>query len=100
MVSRKAVVRKRLGRGTQAIPGAAHRMQQWCLESLVDLRTQATDVHVDDVRLRIEVVVPDALEQHGSGYDLALVAHQVLEQSELPRLQVDRLAGAGHRATQ
>src|SRR5512147_2173544 len=100
MVSRKAVVRKRLGRGTQAIPGAAYRMQQRRFESLVDLRTQAADVHVDDVRLRIEVVIPHGLEQHGSGYDLALMAHQVLEQPELPRLQVDRLAGAGHRAPQ
>src|SRR6185437_7291210 len=39
--------------------------------------------------LRIEVVVPDILEQHRAGDDLTGVAHEVLEKLEFPRLQLD-----------
>ncbi len=44
-------------------------------------------MHVDDVGLRIEVIVPDVLEKHGPGDDLAGMLDQVLEQPELARLQ-------------
>ena len=49
---------------------------------------------IDHVGLRIEVVVPDAFQQHGSGYHLTGVTHQELQQLKLARLQVDPLAGA------
>src|SRR5579862_5533208 len=41
------------------IPHSSDRVQQLRLEPLVDLLPQTADQHVDDVRLRIEVVVPD-----------------------------------------
>ena len=65
------------------------------VEALVDLGAQAGDVHVDHVGLRIEVIFPDAFEQHGAGDDLPGVAHQIFEQAELARLQVDGLAVTG-----
>jgi hypothetical protein len=56
----------------------------------VYLAAQAADLHVDDVGLRIEVAVPDGLEQHGARDHLPLVAHQVGEQAQFARLQHDR----------
>ena len=46
------------------------------------------------------MIVPDALQQHGAGHHLAGVAHQVFQQAELARLQVDLLPGALHLARQ
>jgi hypothetical protein len=40
------------------------------------------------------VEVPDLLQQHRSGYHLALVAHQDFKEPELARLKVNDLAGA------
>src|SRR5204863_5135627 len=70
--------------------------QQRFGKALVDLAPEARDVHVDDVGLRVEVVVPDVLEQHRAGDDLAGMLHEVFEQPELARLQHDGLAGARH----
>ncbi len=36
-------------------------------------------MHIDDIGLRVEVIVPDALEQHRAGHDLTRVAHQEFE---------------------
>ena len=44
-------------------------------------------MHVDHVGLRIEVIVPDVLQQHGAGHHLAGMLHQIFEQAELARLQ-------------
>src|SRR3954447_24951107 len=65
------------------VAGAANRVQQRTVESLVDLGAQARDVYVNDVGLRIEVVIPDVLQQHGAGHDLAGMLHQIFEQAEL-----------------
>ncbi|EGE60822.1 transcriptional regulator [Rhizobium etli CNPAF512] len=51
---------------------------------------------VDDVRLRVEVVVPDIFEQHGAGHHLAGIFHQIFEQAEFARLQRNFLAAAAH----
>src|SRR5262245_45497108 len=94
--SRNVVARRKLGIRTEAISGAAPRMQQRRGKALVYLLAKTADVDVDDVRLGVEVVVPDPFKQHGTRDYLAGVAHQVLEQAKLPRLQLDRLAGALH----
>ena len=86
-----------LFRGTDHVACAADRMQQRRLEALVDLGAQAGDMHVDHIGLRIEVVFPYALQEHGAGHYLARMAHQILQKTELARLQVDRLAVAGGR---
>ena len=52
-------------------------------------------MHVDDVGLRIEVIVPDILEQHRAGNDLIGMAHEEFEQPELARQQVELLAPRG-----
>src|SRR5579871_4914996 len=76
------------------IPHSPDRVQQLLLEPLVDLLPQTADQHVDDVRLRIEVVVPHVRQDHRLRYDLAGVPHQILEQRELARPQLDRRAAA------
>src|SRR6516164_9157301 len=69
---------------------AAHRLDQRQREIAVDLVAQATDLHVDDVGLRVEVVVPHRFEQHAARDDLALVAYEIFEQAEFARLQHER----------
>ena len=59
------------------------------------LRAQPRDMHVDDIGLRIEMIVPDVLEQHGARHHLAGMSHQIFEQAEFARLQIDL---AGRRA--
>ena len=49
-------------------------------------------MHVDDVRLRIEVVVPNVLKQHGARHNLPRVLHQIFKQSVFARLKQDLLA--------
>ena len=74
-------------------------MQQGAVEAAVDLASQAAHVHVDDIGLRVEMVLPHAFEQHGARHDLVRPPHQKLEQTKLSRLQADgntgTLDGAG-----
>ena len=51
-------------------------------------------MHVDDVCLGVEVIVPDILEQHRAGDHLAVMPHQILEQPEFTWLQRDLAAVA------
>src|SRR4051812_38329209 len=82
----------------QHIPGITHRSQQRPLRVRLDLLPQLADVYIHNIRLRIEMIVPDVLQQHGAGHHLAGVAHQVLEELELLGLQRDR-AGAPRSLT-
>src|SRR3569833_1422930 len=72
---------------TQHVPRIADRPQQRPLEIGIDLLPQLADVDVDHVRLRVEMIVPDILEQHRAGNDLAGVSHEVLQELDLPGLQ-------------
>src|SRR3984885_8548921 len=62
----------------------------------VELAPQIADLHVDDIRLRHKVEIPNILEQHRPGHDLAWPAHEIFEQREFPRQQINRLAVAPH----
>ena len=70
-----------------------------------ELRPQPTDVHVDDVRSRIEVVAPHRRQQPLLRDRAARVAHQLAQQQELairqraPARRRRRPAGGSHRAT-
>src|SRR5882757_4994424 len=72
---------------TDHVSGAADRMQQRPLKTLVDLGAQPRNVHVDHVGLRIEMIVPDVLQQHGARHHLAGMLHQIFEQAEFARLE-------------
>src|SRR5450631_3659558 len=62
-------------------------MQKRLRETFIDFRAQARDVHVDHIGLRVEMVVPHVLQQHGAGDYLPRVLHQVFQQAEFARLQ-------------
>src|SRR5208282_6032838 len=69
--------------------GGADVDDQPQLAAGVNLAPEIADVDVDDVGLRQELVVPDVLEQHRPGDDLVWPAHEVFEQLELARQQID-----------
>src|SRR5215469_6051056 len=96
----KLDVRRILGRATDTIPCPSDRVDQLYLVALINLATQPADIGFDDVRARVEVNVPDVLEQHRTRDHLTGVAHQVFEQAEFPWLQLDQLAPTTHRVRQ
>src|SRR6187551_63854 len=49
------------------VSGAANSVDERTVKALVDLRSQPRDMHVNNVGLRVEVIVPNMLEQHGAG---------------------------------
>src|SRR5215475_8794666 len=83
---------KVLARSTKAVSDAANRVDQRVGLLIVDLATQPADIDVDDVGGRIEMQVPDVLQQHGAGDDAGLVAHQIFQKLELFWQQLDLLA--------
>ena len=54
--------------------------------------------HIHHIGLRIETVIKNVFQDHGFGHRPAGVAHEVLEQRELARLQLDGLAAPPHLA--
>src|SRR5579859_2912537 len=86
--------------GGHRISGVAHRAQQRALELRVDLLPQLADMHVHHVGLRVEMVVPDILQQHGARDYLIRVPHEVLEQLEFARLQRNLAVSARDLARQ
>src|SRR5215472_14386714 len=81
--------------GGEAIASTTDRLQRAAAERVVDLAAQVPGVDLDHVRIHRGVGVPDVLEQRGLGHHLPGLAHQVLQQGELPRRQIDeRIAAA------
>src|SRR5579864_6562701 len=72
-------------RGTQRVSRAADGVQQRRGEPFVELLSQTAYMNIDDVGLRIEVVIPDLLQEHGAGDDVPGMPHQILEEPELAR---------------
>src|SRR6185503_6282903 len=99
-IRRRLVLRSRLAGLTDAIAGTAQGMNQFDPELAVDLGAQAADMGLDHAGARIEMKVPDVLEQHGSSDQLLGIAHEVFEQFEFLRLQLDQLSSARHGALQ
>src|SRR5882757_7884330 len=85
-----------LARSTETVPDAANRMDQRIGLLAIDLAAYTPDIDVDDVRGRIEMKIPDVLQQHCSGYGAAFVAHQVLQKLEFPMQQGNVFAAAAH----
>ena len=82
----------------QHVAGAAHGVQDARLAAVLELAAQVRDEDVDGVRLGEGVVAPDLVEQRLARHDDARVAHQVLEQLELARGQVELALAAEHLA--
>src|SRR6185295_12484788 len=67
------------------IAGAANGVDQRRISAPVDLPADAADVSLDDVGAWIEMEVPNALKQHGTGDNAPRVKHQLFEQTEFAR---------------
>src|SRR5271157_1509165 len=74
-----------LARSTELVSDAADRVDQRIGLLVVNLAAHAPDIDIDDVGRRIEMQIPDVLQEHRARHHAALVAHQVLEQLELLR---------------
>src|SRR5690349_9348129 len=72
-----------LVRSTEAVPDAAYGVDQRIGLLVIDLAAQPPDIDVDDVGRRVEMQVPDVLQQHGAGDHAALVADEIFQQLEL-----------------
>src|SRR5262249_18515625 len=68
---------------------AADRVKEALLATLLELAAKVRDEDVHGVRLGEGVVTPDVVKQRLARHDEALVAHQVLEELELARGQLD-----------
>src|SRR5580700_11368748 len=71
-----------LARSTETVSDPANGMDQRIGLLVVDLATHPSDIDVDDIGRRIEMKVPDMLQQHRPGYDAAFVAHQIFQELE------------------
>ena len=60
----------------------------------IERLAQAPDMHVDRALVDIDVAAPDAVEQLLAGKHPPRPLHQIFEEAELGRAQIDRLAGA------
>src|SRR5688500_5270695 len=79
---------------TQRIPGAAPRLNQLHAVAIVDLAAKPLDVDLDQIRHRVETVVPDVLGDVGPAGDLTAAPQQMLEQRVFRGGEGDRPAGA------
>jgi hypothetical protein len=65
---------------------------------IVDFSANAADVHVDNISGRIEIQIPDVLQQHGARYNLFRVAYKIFEDPEFSRQERDLFSGTMGRA--
>src|SRR5688500_11630374 len=84
-LSWKVSVRAQRSRSFKGIANSSRRLDQSVVG--IDLAAQPVDEHIDDVRLRIETVIPNVLQDHRLGDDAARVAHEIFEQGEFARLE-------------
>src|SRR5678816_3347411 len=84
--------------GFEHVAGAAHCVQQRPVEALLELSPKSADVNVDHVGRRIEMIIPDLLEQHRAGDDPPFVPGEIFKKQIFARLEVELLAAALHGA--
>src|SRR5579883_3314575 len=95
---RYAALRRQLRSIAEPVSYSADRFDRVRFSTFVQFGAKPADMRLDNVRLGIKMIIPDALEQHGPGHDFAGVPHQLLEQPELPWLQQDVPAVTGDLA--
>src|SRR5229473_148686 len=84
--------------GTEPVAGPAQRSNQLRLEAVVDLASQPSDQHLEQVGKRVMVVVPHMRGNGGAVEDAAPMQHEQLQQGELLRTEGNRPAAALHLA--
>src|SRR6266550_1762833 len=80
----------------KAIPGAPHGLDQLYRILIVDLPAQTPHQHLEYVRERVVVLVPDVSGNRSAINHLPVMKHEEFQQRELLRRQLDRLPRAPH----
>src|SRR5262245_34511254 len=75
----------------EAVARTAHGADELTVEGLVDLPAEVADVDLDHVRIAGEVHAPHVVEDLALRCHIAVASHEVLEQGELARRELDRL---------
>src|ERR1700678_675084 len=96
--SRSALELTPLMFGNQAISDAADGLNRIDREMGVQMGAQAADMAFDHIGVRVEMNVPDVLQQHLSSHRAVHIAHEIFEQPEFLRNELDDLPFAAHRA--
>src|SRR5687767_12865743 len=90
--ARTVSIVSRIGVRGDRVAGATTGVDQFRAVTVIDFPAQALDVDLDEIRHRIEAVVPDMLGDVGAAHDLALPTHEILEQRVLLRRELDLLS--------
>ena len=69
-------------------------MEQLRVPIGVNFFSEVVHVDINDVRRRVEAVVPDMFGNHRPGHDAPAMTHEVVEQGEFSGGQLDLLATA------
>src|SRR5580704_15355247 len=80
----------------QRVAGAAHGADRIDGVAAVERLAQAADMDVDGALVDIDVAAPHPVEQLLAGKNPAGAFHQVFEQAELGRPEIDRAARSRH----
>jgi len=91
-VNRKVTLRNRLLFLFEDIARSPDGVNKLRVVGTVNLVAQPANSGLDDVCLRIEIVIPDMFHNHRFRYNPSRIAHQVFQQGELARLQIDLVA--------
>src|ERR1700732_3799347 len=78
------------------IANASDRLDGFLAAVFVHFVSQTTDEHINEIGLRVEAVIPDMFQNHGLRHDASGIAHQILEQGELARLQLNLFSRSCH----
>src|ERR1700746_1396434 len=76
-------------RSTETKSDATNGMNQWIVLTAVDLSPDTADINIDDVCRRVEMQVPNVLQQHRARNHLTGIARQIRQQTKLSRQQLD-----------
>src|SRR5882762_2741780 len=82
------------------VSGATDRMDQVRGFIAMQLGAEPADMSLHDVRSRIKVKVPDALQKHRSRHHFSGMPQKIFEKAELARLERDRPAAAANASAQ
>ena len=77
----------------ESVTDAAYGLNQFVVETVIDLAAQIANVHVDQVGVAEEITAPDAVEELVARMDFVAVEQQVLQERVLFGGEVDRRSG-------
>src|ERR687893_3016301 len=89
MMDRVQTMRSGRRRGIEAVTAAADRRKERWLDRSIELIAEVPDIDVDNVRLALEVVVPDGSQDLLAREQPPRIAGEVLEQGKLSARQRD-----------